>query len=125
MPFRVIRGTFHVLGYSPDGDSIRFAAENESRWALLSGPPVRLNGKRHAQLRLEAIDTLETHFLNLHQPPDLAVKALDFLLHTVGITGVQWDALMTTIAAANDATPGYIVSRTTEDNGRPVAFAFP
>ena len=69
MPFRVIRGTFHVLGYSPDGDSVRFAADVESRWNLLAGPPVRLNGKRHAQLRLEAIDTLETHFMNVQQPP--------------------------------------------------------
>ena len=124
MPFRVIRGTFHVLGYSPDGDSVRFAADVESRWNLLAGPPVRLNGKRHAQLRLEAIDTLETHFMNVQQPPDLAVKALDFLLHKLGITGVQWDALRTRITAANDATPGYIVTRTTEKNGRPVSFAF-
>jgi endonuclease YncB( thermonuclease family) len=124
MPFRVIRGTFHVLGYSPDGDSVRFAAEGENRWNLLAGPPVRLNGKRHAQLRLEAIDTLETHFMNAHQPTDLAIKALDFLLHKLGITGVQWDALRTRITAANDGTPGYIVTRTTEKNGRPVAFAF-
>ena len=101
MPFRVIRGTFHVLGYSPDGDSIRFKADNETTWSLLGGPPVRLNAKRHAQLRLEAIDTLETHFLGFHQPPDLAIKALDFLLHELGITGVHWDTLMTRITEAN------------------------
>jgi endonuclease YncB( thermonuclease family) len=124
MPFRVIRGTFHVRGYSPDGDSVRFKADNEANWALLAGPAVRLNGKRHAQLRLEAIDTLETHFQNVHQPKDLAVKALDFLLHELGITGVQWDTLLTTITHANDGTPGYVVSRTTEQNGRPVAFVF-
>jgi Transketolase len=29
MPFRVIHGSYHVLGYSPDGDSIRFQAANE------------------------------------------------------------------------------------------------
>jgi endonuclease YncB( thermonuclease family) len=124
MPFRVIRGTFHVLGYSPDGDSIRFRAENETMWNLLGCPAVRLNGKRHAQLRLEGIDTLETHFLNFHQPPALAIKALDFLLHELGITGVVWDTLLTRITEANDGTPGYIVSRTAEEYGRPVAFAF-
>jgi endonuclease YncB( thermonuclease family) len=124
MPFRIIRGTYHVVGYAPDGDSIRFQAENEATWDLLGGPPVALNGRRHAQLRLEGIDTLETHFLSFHQPLDLAVKALDFLLHEVAITGVQWDTLMTRITEANDGTTGYILSRQTEENGRPVAFAY-
>ena len=51
MPFHIIRGTFHVKGYSPDGDSIRFKADNKSHWGLLSGPPAKLNGHDHAQLR--------------------------------------------------------------------------
>ena len=124
MAFHVIKGTFHIRGYSPDGDSIRFAADDETNWELLSGPPVRLNGRRHAQLRLEGIDTLETHFMNVRQPPDLATKALDFLLREVGITGVEWDVLMTRVVAANDGTSGYIVSRAAEENGRPIAFVF-
>lgn len=124
MPFFIIKGTFHVLGYSPDGDSIRFRADDETNWAKLSGPPVTLNARRHAQLRLEAIDTLETHYRNLHQPPELATKALDFLLQGLGITGVQWDVLRTRITAANDGTEGYIISRSVESNRRPVAFAF-
>jgi hypothetical protein len=33
MPFLVIKGTFHVAGYSADGDSIRFQADNEANWA--------------------------------------------------------------------------------------------
>lgn len=28
MPFFLIKGTFHVVGYQPDGDSIRFQADN-------------------------------------------------------------------------------------------------
>jgi hypothetical protein len=124
MPFFVIKGTFHVKGYSPDGDSIRFKADNEANWTKLSGPPVKLNARRHAQLRLEAIDTLETHFLNTHQPLTLATKALDFLLHDLGITGVQWDVLRTIITEANDGTAGYIISRAVEPNRRPVAFVY-
>lgn len=124
MPFFIIKGTFHVLGYSPDGDSVRFQADDEANWAKLSGPPVTLNARRHAQLRLEAIDTLETHYRNLHQPPALATAALDFLLRGLGITGVQWDVLRTRVTAAKDATEGYILSRTVEPNRRPVAFAF-
>jgi hypothetical protein len=124
MPFRVIKGTFHVVGYSPDGDSIRFKAENEQLWALLSGPPVSLNARRHAQLRLEAIDTLETHYLNVHQPLGLATRALDFLLLNLGITEVVWNDLRTTVVGANDGTPGYIISRAVEANRRPVSFVF-
>ena len=67
MSFKVIKGTFHVVGYSPDGDSIRFKADKESNWDLLKGPKVKLNSKKHAQLRIEAIDTLETHYKGEHQ----------------------------------------------------------
>jgi hypothetical protein len=124
MSFFVIKGTFHVVGYSPDGDSIRFQADNIENWDLLSGPPVRLNARQHAQLRLEAIDTLETHFINMHQPPALAIKALDYLLYNLGITEVQWDVLRTRVTEANDGTAGFIISRTVEGNRRPVAFVF-
>jgi endonuclease YncB( thermonuclease family) len=124
MPFVVIKGTFHVVGYSPDGDSIRFQADNEANWAKLAGPPVTLNARRHAQLRLEAIDTMETHYRNTQQPLTLATRALDFLLQGLGITGVQWDVLRTRITEANDGTEGYIVSRTVEPNRRPIAFVF-
>jgi len=124
MPFFIIKGTFHVLGYSPDGDSIRFQADNEANWSKLSGPPVNLNARRHAQLRLEAIDTLETHFQNMHQPLDLAIKALDFLLSGLNITGVKWDVLRTRITKAKDGTEGYIISREVEKNRRPVSFVY-
>jgi len=123
--FYLIKGTFHVIGYSPDGDSIRFRAQDELNWSKLAGPSVNLNARRHAQLRLEGIDTLETHFLsNLHQPLDLALKAVDFLLRVLDITDIEWNVLRTRIINANDGTEGYIVSREVEKNRRPVAFVF-
>lgn len=124
MPFHVICGTFHIKGYHPDGDSIRFKAANEANWAKLSGPPVAFNGRRHAQLRLEAIDTLETHFMNTHQPLALADKATAALLQALGITQIATNALRTAVTAANDGVEGYIVTRAVEKNHRPVAFAF-
>jgi endonuclease YncB( thermonuclease family) len=124
MPFHVIRGTFHVKGYSPDGDSIRFHANNVSNWGLLSGPPAKRNGKDHVQLRLEAIDTLETHFQGFHQPLEFAQKAMDHLMALLGITGVVWYSAGTKVEQANDGTAGYILAREVEKNGRPVAFAF-
>ena len=100
MGFHVIRGTFHVVGYSPDGDSIRFKAADKTNWSLLAGPPAKLNGKDHAQLRLEAIDTLETHYGSQHQPLKFAKAAMDHLLAQLGITGVVFNAAGTTVVSA-------------------------
>jgi hypothetical protein len=123
MPFTLIRGTYHIKGYEPDGDSVRFAAANSANWAKLAGR-VDVNARGHAQLRLEAIDTLETHFNGQHQPLALATKALQFLLRELKITGAQFDPLMSNVVEARDGTPGYIIARQAEKNGRPVAFAF-
>lgn len=124
MPFFVVRGTFHIEGYSPDGDSVRFRAEDEGNWARLSGPAVDLNARRHAQLRFEGIDTLETHYRNAHQPLALATGALEHLLEGLGITGVEWNEERTRVEKAEDGTEGYVLSRAVEKNGRPVAFVY-
>jgi len=124
MPFIVIKGTFHVEGYSPDGDSVRFMADNREHWAKLSGRTAELNAKDHAQLRFEAIDTLETHYLNMHQPLELATGALERLLKGLNITNVEWNEARTKVTAANDGTEGHILSREVEENGRPVAFVY-
>ena len=123
MAFTIIEGKYHVVGYSPDGDSVRFEANNPDNWGLLSGR-VKVNGRGHAQLRLEAIDTLETHFNDVHQPLGLAQAAMDHLMTSLGISNIQWNPSNTRVVSANDAVPGYIISRTAERNGRPVAFAF-
>ena len=130
MPFTLIKGTFHVRNYSPDGDSIRFEPNNAAFVQALAGGRPKFNARNHVQLRLEAIDTLETHYTPpsgggvYHQPLELANKAMDHLLDFVGITNVEWDVSHKTVVAANDATPGYIVTRAIEKYGRPIAFLF-
>jgi endonuclease YncB( thermonuclease family) len=124
MPFVAISGTFHVKGYSPDGDSIRFKANNPANWSRLTGPSPKLNGQEHAQLRLEAIDTLETHFGNSHQPLLLADAAMSRLLVLVGISNVVWNPSHTLVSDADDGTQGYILAREVEKNRRPVSFAY-
>jgi hypothetical protein len=54
----------------------------------------------------------------------LARSARDRLLEFVGIADVTWDSAENTVLSADDGTPGYILSRTVEKNGRPVAFMF-
>lgn len=129
MPFFVIKGTFHVVGYAPDGDSVRFKATNDENWKKLSGPSLPpedhpAGEPYYAQLRFEAIDTLETHYQGKHQPLGLATAALEYLLLGLGITGVEWNERRDRVTKANDETEGYILSRTAEDHERPVAFAY-
>ena len=124
MSFRVIRGKFHVNGYAPDGDSIRFEADKPRLWKKLKGRKVKLNKRGHAQLRIEAIDTLETHYWGKHQPEQWADEATRTLFHLLGIDNVEWYPSHSRVKTADDAVPGYILTRTTEGKGRPISFVF-
>ena len=46
MSFTLIKGTFHVKGYSPDGDSIKFKASRTSNWLKVDGVVKRTNSIR-------------------------------------------------------------------------------
>lgn len=113
-----------MVGYSPDGDTMRFKALDESNWGKLSGPPISLNGARHASLRFEGIDALETHFNEWHQPLEYARAARDFLLAECGITNVVWNASQRLVVTAKEGTKGYVLTRAVEKNRRAVAFVF-
>ena len=45
MPFTLIRGTFHVVNYSPDGDSIRFRPDDAGLVHDLDGSAPRFNAR--------------------------------------------------------------------------------
>jgi hypothetical protein len=129
MPFKVIAGTFQVVNYSPDGDSIRFHPADPEHLKSLSGPAAKVNARGDVQLRIEAIDALETHYQtsgggSFHQPFDLAKQARQRLLDFTGIGNVVWDSREMNVTAADDGTPGYILAREVEKYGRPIAFVF-
>src|SRR5215510_4237825 len=111
----LIKGTFHVQGYSPDGDSIRFQANDDSKWNLLGPGTLDINAKQHVQTRFQGIDALETHYsqggAEDHQPFDLARAARDRVLTELNITGVTWNSGQTKVVAANDNVPGYVLAR--------------
>ena len=85
---------------------------------------MEINARGHAQLRIEAIDTLETHYQDHHQPLQLANEAMHFLLDELGIKEVKFNEAGTKVVSARDGTRGYILSRRTEKNHRPVSFVF-
>lgn len=123
-PYKVIAGTFHVKGYSPDGDSIRFQAKDTAQWKFFNWSKAsKADDKKH-QLRIEAIDSLETHYENFRQPRAFALAALERLLELLGITDVEYNLVVTAIVKAKDAAPGYIVSAGLDVFDRPVSFLF-
>src|SRR5262245_62040454 len=102
----LIKGSFHVTGYSPDGDSIRFRANAVANWSLLGPGTLETNDKQHVQTRFQGIDALETHYsqggAEDHQPIELARAARDLVLDELNITGVTWNTGQTKVVAAND-----------------------
>lgn len=124
MSFTLIKGTFHVVGYSPDGDSIRFKANNTENWSKLIGISPQLNEKNHVQVRLIGIDSLETHFRQCQQSLKWALSAANFLLEFLQIDEVKWDEDNNVIIKAKDNIEGFILAKKTDQHGRPLGFIF-
>ncbi|MEM7112640.1 MAG: hypothetical protein AAF614_09405 [Chloroflexota bacterium] len=68
MNFTLIKGTFHIVGFSPDGDSIRFKANNPANWNKIQTDKREIFEEKLAAddgaitLRLQGVDALETHY---------------------------------------------------------------
>ena len=69
MPYTLLKGSFHVVKYSPDGDSMMFKANDANLWGKLdmddNEDKFKENyekGNGAVQLRLQGIDALETHY---------------------------------------------------------------
>ena len=80
-------------GPEPDGDTVRFAPDRrELVEALprLSGCAPQINARGNVAVRLEAVDTLETHFGGSHQELVGANAARDRLLAALGFTNVTF-----------------------------------
>ena len=129
MPMLLIEGGYKVIGAGPDGDSVRFYPRDPGQWSLVGGPyAVRRNRLGGAQLRLDGIDTLETHYRathgpELHQPPPFAQQAADELLGWLGFGGVVRNTRGIVTHAEPAAVPGFVLTRTADLHGRCVALA--
>jgi endonuclease YncB( thermonuclease family) len=126
MPMLCLAGVYHVTATEPDGDSVRFRPDDLTLWDQVPGP-VKRNASGAAQLRLDAIDALETHYTpqgghTLHQPFTLAHEAAAELLTWIGFTGVTRTGETVKSVAADDR-PGFILTRGADLYGRCVALA--
>ncbi|TCO52538.1 nuclease [Actinocrispum wychmicini] len=128
MAMLVIEGTYRIVGASPDGDSVRFYPNDPAEWDRVGGPhKVQRNASGGAQLRLDAIDALETHFLTKageqHQPRRFGEAAASELLEWLGFTKVVRNDHGTVTGSDPEQVTGYILTRTADVYGRCVSFA--
>ena len=123
--FKIIKGRFHVKGYQPDGDSIRFEADNPAQWDGFDWDSASKKKAAKKQLRIEGIDALETHYEGYHQPRPFAIAALERLLKLLGIENVKYSLNVTTIVDADDAQPGFIAANGLDRYDRPISLLFP
>lgn len=123
--YKVIAGTFHVKGYQPDGDSIRFQANKPENWDFFKWSTEAEKNARKKQLRIESIDAMETHYEGYHQPRPFALAALESLLELLNIHSVTYSLSVTQIVDADDGKAGFIAAASTDRFGRPVSYVFP
>lgn len=122
--YRLIHGSFVLIGKEPDGDSVRFRPDHPADLHKLARASlIRPSADGSVQLRFDGIDATELHYGSAEQPFGLAAR--DFLLKRMG-----WTSVITkpTSSMVTDCTPteikGAILSKAAEANGRPVSFVF-
>lgn len=116
-----IKGKFVIVGKEPDGDSVRFIANNPDIYKELHRnyriQPSRSD--RSVQLRLEGIDAPEVHYGKDGQI--LGEKARKQLLTRMGFANIKFAGDQ--VESANpDTISGAILSKAADANGRPVSY---
>jgi hypothetical protein len=109
MPFTLIKGHFLPAAGEPDGDSVRFRANDPIFWLKLEGRRVNINFEnRTVQTRFEGIDAIEKR----------ATKPLSTEAKNSMLSLINYDQ------NTNPEPEGYILARMTDTHGRPICFAF-
>lgn len=119
--YQALRGSFVILGKSPDGDSMRFIADKPDGYKpIYRAYKITPARDGSVQLRFEGIDAPEVHYGSAAQPMGNAVR--DKLLERIGFTGVTFDHNEVVTAATPDRIPGWILTKGVDANGRPIAY---
>lgn len=123
--YRVIKGTFVIVDYEPDGDSVRFIPDTPDLLKRLHRAyrirPSTRDGS--VQLRFDGIDATELHYAGQAQP--LSKVSRDWLAREMGFTEITYKAASSTAvqsAAPPNGVRGAILSNMAEANGRPVSY---
>lgn len=124
--YTLIKGSFHVVGTEPDGDTIRFQPDDPTIVANLGPPgqrPTFSAGGTQINTRFEGIDALETHFAGTHQQPRLGDLAAERMLAITGFTRVVRTGSKV-VAAEPPSIRGHVAANSLDSYGRMIAFVF-
>lgn len=122
--YRVIKGKLVVREHqSPDGDSMRFVANDMSLFEGLPNyaKPKGPDGQASYQLRFQAIDTPETHYGGADQPHGR--ESRDGLLRWLGVDPSTWDWSVAPDGFSWEHEAA-ILCDGFDQHGRPIAFVF-
>jgi endonuclease YncB( thermonuclease family) len=118
--YLAIKGQFVIVGKEPDGDSVRFIADNLELYEHLHrNYRIKPSRDGSVQLRFEGIDATEVHYGGAAQP--LGTEARDQLLDGMGFENIQYKGNRV-LSAQPDAIPGFILSQAADANGRPISY---
>ena len=120
--YRLIKGRLIVRQkQSPDGDSMRFIADDMTLFEGLPNyaPADRSQSGASYQLRFQAIDTPELHYGPAKQP--YGMESRDALLQWLGVDPTGWDWEKAPIGFSWEH-PAAILCDGFEGYGRPIAF---
>jgi endonuclease YncB( thermonuclease family) len=138
--YTVIRGAFVIEGYEPDGDSLRFIADNLQDWNMLENAKYlrqvflepdsnqrqdNPNKKNSVQLRFEGIDTPEFGEAGARQP--LGKEARDFTLAYLGFDTIVYTPAGKQVRSASPKRiRGVLLGKSAigGNNGRPIVYVF-
>ncbi|HWC28373.1 MAG TPA: thermonuclease family protein [Solirubrobacteraceae bacterium] len=117
-----LHGQLTVIGKSPDGDSMRFIPDTpDALQELARADRIRITKTDGSvQLRLEGIDSPETHFGPFAQP--LGDVARDWLLDRTGFSDVTFDSAGKVTAATPATRRAVVLSKAADPNGRPISY---
>ena len=122
--YQALRGQFVIIGKSPDGDSMRFIADNPAGYVPIQRA-YRIEPARDGsvQLRFEGIDAPEVHYGKTRQPMGNAVR--DALLTRMGFSDVTFDRNEVVTGSRPGSIPGWVLTKGVDANGRPIAYVLP
>ncbi len=109
MPFLYIPGNYRPDVGRPDGDSIRFLADDLALLDQIEDRDPNLGTENTVQLRYEGIDTLESDAI--------LPFSEDATRQNITLVGANPDD--------REPAPGFILSRILDGNRRPLCFVFP
>ncbi|MFZ5479036.1 MAG: thermonuclease family protein [Myxococcota bacterium] len=117
---KAIQGELVIIGKEPDGDSLRFRADDPANFDdLYRGWRIKPADDGSVQLRLEGIDAPETHYGKAAQPR--GDDARDHLLDLCGFANPKFFGNKVTDATPN-TIPAIILTEAAETHGRPISY---